>query len=141
MNTKLKLMCIRSKFSAMSQIHFLTLLLSSFVVFETSAQSATRDTLELQNGKIEVSFIVTTNLTLFDSLEIVQSQIDGGDTLVVYTGFYSIEEDDASDFKSWSVDDQAGTITFQSGQFEPTEVRAVLRVYKSSGIPEEYTFN
>jgi hypothetical protein len=46
-----------------------------------------------------------------------------------------------SGFQKWQINEQANTLNFSTGSFDPDQIHATIRLYHSTGIPEEYTFN
>ncbi len=103
--------------------------------------SAQRDTVMTSNGMAEVSYIISTDLSQFDILEISQEIIDSNDTLTVFYGSYSIDEDDPSAFRTFSVDETNNKIFLSTGLFDPEELHTTILITNSSGDEEEIVIN
>lgn len=114
------------------------LILTSFC----NAQSTvSRDTLTDIHQDIQVSFSVTSTYDSTEFITIEHFNIVDSDTISVFIGTYNINEDDPSDFVTFSLDEATGIFEFGIGAFIPSPIYSKVTVEKIVGLPEEFIFN
>lgn len=102
---------------------------------------ATRDTLTNIHKDIEVIFSISSVYDSTSQITIEHFNLVGSDTVSVFVGTYDIDEDDPSDFVTFSLDEAQGNFIFGIGSFIPSPIYSKVTVEKLIGLPEEFIFN
>lgn len=120
----------------------LPLVVCLFITICSFAQSTVlRDTLTNIHEDIEVTFSVSSVYDSTEQITIEHFNIVGTDTVSVFVGQYDVEEDDPSDFVTFSLNEISGEFVFGIGSFIPSPLYSKVTVVKSVGLPEEFIFN
>ena len=101
----------------------------------------TRDTLSTINDKVNITFTVVQELDSIAEIEINHFNLVEGDTIAVFYGQYSMEDDDPSAFQQFEIDETNNTFYIGLGLFEESDLYSVINIVKSSGLLEEFIIN
>lgn len=103
--------------------------------------TVSRDTLTNDHEEIEISFSVTGDFANIELITIQHFSVVGSDTISVFVGAYDVNEDDPSDFLTFSLDEVAEEFLLGIGSFSPTQLYSKVIITKSVGLPEEFLIN
>ena len=106
-----------------------------------SQSTVSKDTLSTSQGDLEIEYVVAGDYLDISEISIHQYTIEGSDTLSVFFGVFNVDEDDPSNFLTFTSDDSAGQYGFGIGEFTPSQFYSKVIVTKLTGLSEEFIFN